>query len=252
MKLYQIPNVGAHPHQFIDGVTFDHIIDDYIFDRKLRLIVLDVIERIEVALKSILTEVLAPPHTPHWYMKNGLFSDVRWHGKFIYQIKKQINHDRPHNRDKIIHHYYNNYSYPDMPPSWMVFEVISFGVISRLFSNLVCDERREICRHFNESYRTLKSWFHSISYVRNICAHHARLWNRTCTVTPHVNKTLQNVIPQNDKIYSQLVVMKVIMDKVKPGHNLKSQLEKLFDKHPNVIISHMGFPEGWHSNPFWI
>ena len=75
---FQIGGSGADRHNFKPGVTFDDILDRYVFDRKLRLLVMDAIERIEISVRAALSNILAPRHGAHWYMSPAAVqSDLR-------------------------------------------------------------------------------------------------------------------------------------------------------------------------------
>jgi abortive infection bacteriophage resistance protein len=103
-------------HLFETGATFDRVLDLYIFDRKLRLLVMDAIERIEVAIKAAIALNLSVKYGSHWFMDKDLFSPGFSHTEFLDQVKKDINFDRPKNQEKFIQHYYQKYSKPELPP----------------------------------------------------------------------------------------------------------------------------------------
>jgi abortive infection bacteriophage resistance protein len=177
---FQLGGSGAHRHNFEPTVTFENILDRYVFDRKLRLLVMDAVERIEISVRAALSNAIAARHGAHWYLNPTLFSPGFDHAKFIVGIKQQIGHAPANNkrRDIFIEHYYQTYSSPDMPPSWMVFEAVSFGTISFAYKNLAHPEFVSVCASFGLPHPILISWLHSLNYIRNICAHHGRLWNR--------------------------------------------------------------------------
>lgn len=212
---------GPNRHIFKPNSTFEAVLDRYIFDRKLRLLVMDAVERIEIAVRASLSNSIALRHAPHWYLDAKYFRAEFNHPKFIADLKNEIGFDlaRKNRRDVFIQHYYDEYNNPELPPCWMVFECISFGTISFAFKNLAHPEYQEICRRFSLPHDILSSWLHSISYVRNLCAHHNRLWNRICTIKPKAaNKYREDMTP-NDRLYSQLVVMQVLLKTISPGNH---------------------------------
>ena len=99
---------------------------------------MDAVERIEISVRAALSNVIAPRHGAHWYMSKAPFGRSFDHARFIDDIKQQIGHAPADHkrRDIYIEHYYRTYSTPDMPPSWMVFESVSFGTISVAYANL--------------------------------------------------------------------------------------------------------------------
>ncbi len=84
-----------------------------------------------------------------------------------------------------IKHYKNKYSYPENPPSWMCVEIMYFSQISKIFQNLKSrEDRNDIAQDYGLPESIFESWLHTINYVRNICAHHSRLWNRDFQIVP--------------------------------------------------------------------
>lgn len=234
-------------------MTFDAILDRYVFDRKLRLLVMDAIERIEISIRAALSNVIAPRHKAHWYMDPALFSPTFNHRRFIDDIKQQIGHapaDRKR-RDIYIEHYYQTYSTPDMPPSWMVFESVSFGTISFAYANLAPAEFAAVCGSFGLPHIVLTSWLHSLNYIRNICAHHGRLWNRECRIKPMIARAYKPDLTPNERVYAQLVVMQILLAKIAPGNHWAVKLQEVLAEHPAIPIASMGFPAGWQSRQIW-
>lgn len=244
---------GGNRHDFWPGTTFEAILERYVFDRKLRLVVMDAVERIEVSIRADLSNSIAVRHGPNWYQDPTLFNKNISHAKIIDDIKKQIGHDPQHNhrRHTFIRHYYNKYNAPDMPPSWMVFEAISFGKISFLFKALDQQQCIYTCNKFGMRHKVLCSWFHGISYIRNLCAHHSRLWNRICTIKPLVAKTYKSDLDPNTRVYAHLVVMQILLDKIALDNHWANRLSQLLDDHPNIPIKYMGFPEDWRDRAVW-
>jgi abortive infection bacteriophage resistance protein len=250
---FQIGGVGPARHNFALGVTFDNILDRYVFDRKLRLLVMDAVERIEISVRAALSNAIAARHGAHWYLNPSLFSPKFDHGRFIADIKQQIGHAPTNNRrrDIYIEHYYQTYSTPDMPPSWMVFESVSFGTISFAYMNLAHPEFGSVCGSYGLPHPVLSSWLHSITYIRNICAHHARLWNRECRIKPMIARAFKADLTPNERVYAQLVVMQIMLAKIAPGNHWAQKLRELLAEHKAIPLVSMGFPNDWESRRVW-
>ena len=244
---------GVGSDAFRSGTTFEAVLDRYIFDRKLRLLVMDAVERIEISIRSALSNEIATRYDPHWYQDAKRFGPNLSHYTFIDEIKMQIGHDNNNRarRDIYIQHYYENYSSPDMPPCWMVFESVSFGTISKIYENLAPPDFNYICKPLGLNHTVLSSWLHSISYIRNICAHHSRLWNRICGVKPLVAKDYKLDLSPNDRLYAQLVIMQVLLRKIAPDNHWAQRLRELFEEHPKVPLISMGFPSEWNTRAVW-
>jgi len=250
---FQIGGTGADRHNFKHGVTFDDILDRYVFDRKLRLLVMDAIERIEISVRAALTNEIAARHGAHWYMNRLLFNPAFDHGRFIDDIKQQIGHAPANNRrrDIYIEHYYQTYSTPPLPPSWMVFESITFGTISIAYQHLAHPEFVSVCGSYRMPHPVLISWLHSLNYIRNICAHHARLWNRECRIKPMIARAFHADLTPNERVYAQLVVMQILLAKIAPGNHWAQKLRDLLTEHPAIPIVSMGFPADWAARQIW-
>jgi abortive infection bacteriophage resistance protein len=199
-------------HQFNLGTTFDQVLDLYIFDRKLRLLVMDAIERIEVAIRAAISNVASIKYSPHWFLKPELFE--RNYDSCLTQLKKDINHHNPNKQERFIKHYYHNYSEPKLPPSWMVMEVLMLGTVSRIYSNLTIDLKKEIASLFGVDHTVLKSWLYSLSCLRNLCAHHSRLWNRTFTIKPKILNKVKIHVSNDDDFFAQTFVLVRILRKI--------------------------------------
>lgn len=238
-------------HEFKPDANFDAVLDRYIFDRKLRLLLLDAIERIEVAVRAGLSNHIAERHGPHWYMDAAYFLPDFDHPKYIETLRNQIGYARPNSRSIFIAHYYETYNTPDMPPAWMVFEDVSFGPVSMTVKNVTKAELRELCSQFGVSHDVLTSWLHTISYVRNLCAHHARVWNRVLTIKPVIARRYRGVINDNSRIYSVLIVSQFLLGKIAPDNHWAERLKELLEEHPNVPHSAMGIPADWHEQAVW-
>ena len=217
------------------------------FDRKLRLLVMDAIERIEISVRAALSNAIAARHGAHWYLNPQLFNPGFGHARFVEDIKQQIGHAPANNkrRDIYIEHYYQTYSTPDMPPSWMVFESITFGIISIAYQNLAHPEFVSVCGSYGLPHPVLISWLHSLNYIRNICAHHARLWNRECRIKPMIARAFKADLTPNARVYAQLVVMQIMLTKIAPGNHWAKKLRDLLAEHPAIPL----IRSVWESQP---
>lgn len=251
--IFQKSGSVAGPHAFKDGVTFDDILDCYIFDRELRLLVMDAIERIEVAVRTVISNTMSERHGPHWYMDKKLFVDQYNHEGLLSQIKKETNYQQEKRHHiEFIAHYYKNYHSPELPPSWMVAEVLSIGAWSVMFAQIKDrEDQKEICKSFGIPYNVMGSWLHSLTYLRNLCAHHASLWNRRFTFTPKIMKTYATQLQNNATFYAQAVILHIFMDVIANGSHWQNRLAELLTKHEKIDIGRMGFPADWQKDRFW-
>ncbi|MDY0029777.1 MAG: Abi family protein [Pseudobdellovibrionaceae bacterium] len=257
LSAYELPfQRGDHTdehHQFLPGTHFDQIIDLYTFDRKLRLLVMDAIERIEIAIKSVIINEMCIPYGPHWYMDRTHFVADFSYGEFIKSVHKDIDHgkDTENVRNISIRHYYETYDSPTMPPLWMVLEALTFGTVSVIYSWIPFADQKRIADQFGLGVPVLRSWLHTASYTRNLCAHHARLWNRVYTKTPMIMNKLKAEMTPNTKFYAQAVMMQVFLRKISPDSQWAKRLKDLMDEYPNIPKDRMGFPPNWKTQAIW-
>lgn len=241
-------------HPFIKKVSFNDIIELYTFDRKLRLLIFDAVEKIEIALRTQIIYQWALSHGSHWHLDQSLYKDRTKFINHLASLQKEINRSN----ETFIDHYKNKYTIPSEPPCWMSLEVTSIGLLSLLFQNLKsCPEKKAVTHHFGLlSNEVLENWMHNFCNIRNICAHHGRLWNRRISIPLSIPKTTKmefilnkNIYPY--KIYASLCAMVYVTGIIAPESNFKQQLLSLIKTCPNEELKEMGFPKKWHIENFW-
>ena len=169
---FEVPAAGNGDHAFRKGTTFEDVLELYIFDRELRLLVLDAIERVEVAIRAQWAHHMAMNHGPHGYLEQGHCAQIAPHATAVADLTNQFKRSR----DTFKVHYRTKYTCPELPPVWMAAEVMSFGLLSKFYSDLkLRAERQAIAKPFGLDEKVLASIAHHTSHVRNICAHHGRL-----------------------------------------------------------------------------
>ncbi|MCF8258031.1 MAG: Abi family protein [Flavobacteriales bacterium] len=243
-------------HHFKDGSFFEDVVDLYNFDRHFRLIVFNAIERIEIALRTKMIYHLSLTYGAEWYLDSSLFPNKRYFSDFQSKIHRELTDS---SEEFIVKHYQNHPT--ENPESWKALEVLTLGALSKLFKNLEhqLPEKNAIAAAFglyNQKY--LGSWLIAITLIRNIIAHHGRLWNRVIinkydwpATTP---RPLLGHVPDNyqrRKIFPILSAIMYLTDSISPGHHLRSELLELFKQFPKVELYRMGFPKGWENEPTW-
>ncbi|KAB2912880.1 MAG: Abi family protein [Bacteroidetes bacterium] len=250
-------------HSFFDGITTDNIFQIYFFDRELRLLIFDMIEHFEVAFRTQLSYHYSVDELPFsngagrrwWFEDPKNFKERKIFNQNLRTIDEEIERAK---KESIIRHYHSKYTIPKRPPSWITFEVISLGLLSKIFRLLKLSEaKKTITKNFNlYSPDLLESWLHTLTYVRNICAHHGRLWNRTMKVRPQVLTKPQDIwISDNnvslDKIYISLCCGLYLLRVIDPKTKFVAKFNAIVEKYPEVDLAYMGFPIDWRDEPFW-
>ena len=253
---YPFQNNNLSNQPFAGKVTFEQILRHYIFDRELRLLVFDAIERIEVALRTQIIYQYSMAYGGHWPGNSSLYRNAGLFQKDWQALQKEVNRST----EVFIKHYRQTYTSPIDPPSWMSLEVTSLGMLSKLFENLrMCQEKRAVAQHFGlGSPDVLASWMHAFSNIRNICAHHSRLWNRVLTKSsalpkrPLVQPWLTDINIPTNKLYISLSCMLYILQQISPGHSVKQELKNLLQIYPEIQTAQMGFSTNWAKEALWI
>jgi abortive infection bacteriophage resistance protein len=248
---YWLPFEANHAtHQFKSGTHFNDVLNLYIFDRELRLLVLDAIERIEVSVRSQWAYQLAHQHSPHAHLDATLFDSKFWQGN-----RDKLSEEVKRSDETFIKHHLATYDEP-LPPIWAVCEVMTLGLLSRWYNSLKpIATRRAIADVYGLDERVLQSWLHHLSLVRNICAHHSRLWNREFTIIPNLPKSkpkhlTTEFVTGSRKLYNTLVILLYCMDIIARHHHWRIRLKELIDKNPIFLVD-MDFPTNWKSRNIW-
>jgi abortive infection bacteriophage resistance protein len=250
--------VDKQHHIFKSGISFKDIVDCYTFDREFRLLLSDALERIEIAIRTAILDYMSQNVNPHWFLEARHFlpqyvqkdqnrNNLSKHDDFL----KRIEDNTRRSSDIFFKHYYQKYTDPKLPPSWMTFEALEFGTLSFLFSNLQNKYKTEIAKKFNLSRRDLKSWLHSLSTLRNLCAHHSRVWNRNFAILPDTSGKYKHHFYHTKKVSDFLVVIQIFLNQIASQSTWKYKLQKLIDDHSTINIQYMGLPQHWLSQALW-
>ena len=241
-------------HTFNGGVTFDNVLDLYLFDRELRLLIFDIIERLEIAFRTQIIYQYSHENGAWWYEDPAHFTDNYHYSRSLARIDEEIERSS----EVFIEHYKNKYTTPQRPPAWMTFEVISMGLLSKVFRNLEnSTAKKKIAKHFMlPNPYILESWMHSMTYVRNLCAHHSRLWNRTLTLKPQLLRkpksiwlSTNNINP--NKLFAFLSCSLYLLKVINPNTRTGAHFRELLNKYPNINLRAMGFPKSWEQEKLW-
>ncbi|BCA59527.1 Abi family protein [Sphingomonas sp. HMP6] len=249
----EAPAVQGQAHGFVAGASFEDILNLYIFDRQLRLLMIDAIERVEVAVRGVWAHQMAIRYGSHGYLDPGLYANPRFFANGMASFEEEF--DR--SRDTFILHYKRKYTAPKLPPVWMAAEILSFGQLSKWIENLRASaDRQALARPFGIDERIFCSFLRHLAVVRNICAHHGRLWDRALTVKMVLPKYPRDLaVSMNPAapaaIYNSLTMLAHILATVAPGSHWKSELGALLAATPGLNMAAMGFPADWQTRPAW-
>jgi len=234
MLTYKVDN------KFQDGISFGDIYDLYEFDKKLRNLIMGLLETIEVTFRTHIAYLIAHKYGATGYMNPENFITKKIHVELMDKLYLEI--DR--SDELFIKHHKSKYK--GIFPVWVAIEVVSFGLLSKIYSNLKNEDKLEIAiTYYKIPYKYIRSWLHALSTFRNICAHFGRVYNRTLTIKPMLHKKDLAKDIKNDTVFSLILIMgKLIKDDIEWG-TFVTNLWALIDQYEKVDVELMGFPEKW-------
>jgi len=258
-EYWYVMQVDKVEHTFKPNSRFSDIIRLYNFDRELRILLFDVIEKLEISLRTKMIYHLSHEFNPWWFQNFDLFQDSRALVKTLSNLEEEISRSKD---ITIKSHFKKHKDDLRFPPAWKSLEQTSFGALSKLYGNLknTIKSKDVIAKEFGVVNHTfLPSWLQSISQIRNYCAHHSRLWNRNLPGAPKLlpnppNKWVRQIPKQHEfqYLYIHLCIMKYLLNIVQPENHFTERLYILFEKYPNVDRNALGMKPDWQEEALWI
>ena len=255
MSAYCLPFESQRDY-FKKDVEFEHIRGLYEFDRCLRFLIDEALEVIEISFRSKIAYALSHSYGPfaHEDIKIFFINKGFNHGEWLSKVHQEIERSK----ETFIQHYKNTYKGFPAIPIWMAVEVMSFGSISIMFKNLLNKDKIKISSEYSLNQRIFTSWLHTLSYIRNICAHHSRLWNKDLSIAMELPNNgdwagldAKSII---SVIYAVIYLMKNIPVDEKIIKEWKAKIEEhLRQKLPGInLLRTMGTDEGFSRHKLWI
>lgn len=241
-------------HRFVPGTHFDTVVSIYNFDRELRLLLLDAIERVEISLRTRLANELSLRYGPFVHEQAGHFSR---HDMWRHSLD-ELHKEYARSRETFAEHYRRQYPQLISPPLWVACELMSLGHLSRWLQNLAAPkDRQAIANTYGLDEKVLVSFVHHLTIVRNHCAHHGRVWNRKLSLRmliPGKKPTglAANFHPGEDRrIYNTLTMLVYLMRLLHPATAWPRRVKAQVEGNPHINPLYMGFPQDWQSRPVW-
>ncbi len=265
---------------FFKEITFENIVDIYKFDSKLRSLCFDALEKIEVSINTVISDYMCNKYGTCWFLDKNNIKTIKYskkkgngtleeiivfsYDKLIEQIKKDI---QKNNKAPFIKSFYKKYN-NKFPPYWIVSQIITFGTISKIYSALSYDNRKEISKKLNFNETFLNMNLKALAHIRNTCAHYSRLWNNKNSLTPaniKFNRIERNSVynytfhteKSNDRtifpvIYTIALFLINLYPKSKWVSLINNKIEEYQEKTNNLVsFKNMGFPDNWQEVPLF-
>ena len=250
--MYPLLQMPKERHLYKPNTSFSQVMMLYRFDKKLRLLIFNEIEKIEVAVRSAIVNVGSEmTGNPFWMTEGSNFIDAV---KFRHTMNL-IDAELHRSREDFIVHFRETYS-DAYPPAWILAEVLPFGVITNIFSNIRnIRTKKNIARRFGLQIAPFESWLTIVTLTRNSCCHHARVWNKQNTIRPMLPNRIAGswiTLPTDTlRIYFDLCIIKYFLNIISPNNDMRDKIEALLSDFPSIDINAMGFPRGWENEPLW-
>lgn len=254
--LYPFRVPGTDTYQA--GTTFDRVWQLYTFDQRLRTLLLDAIEAIEVYVRTQLAYHFAHDHGLFAYTDPRHFPNLErdrfteWQRKLDDQVQRS-----QRSCEEFVVHFFDKYGDEHTRlPIWMLIELMDFGSTLTFFRGVNDDIKKRIAAEVGQPDAVVLSWFLALNTVRNRCAHHSRLWNwelGTPVRLPQERKFPEWHAPrlQNGRVGIILTICRYWLNRINPGNHWTERVLALFAEFPEQPLSLMGLPEDWKSHPLW-
>lgn len=241
---------------FIPDTKFETVWNNYTFDRQFRLIVLDAIERVEIFMRTQLAYHLASSHGAFGYREKANLPSLQ--GGEYHKLINRLATSYDRSKEQFVEHFRDKYGdVHDMPPYWMLVNVIDFGTMLTLYKSAPQTIKKTISAELGVPEPILESWLMTLNTVRNACAHHARLWNKRLGVRPKIPR--KRKYPEwhepyeisGDKMFGVLTILSYLLERIAPETRWRNRLFELLASRSQEEMSAMGFAAGWRMCPIW-
>ena len=248
-------------NEFFEDSHFESAVNLYVFDKKLRLLALDAIERIELAIRVDVAHLL------------GQFDEIAHENPALFDgnfSKKKRGKDQKtrheiwldkyqkalwQNRElAFVKHYQNNYGYL---PIWVTIEIWDFGMLSKMYEGLQFKHRKEISAKYGvNDVKLFVQWIKSINYIRNVCAHHTRLWNLNVVENSKEAAGFEWEAADTKRAFYYFCVLQHLMATICPNSKRKNRFLNLLNDFPEpdnraAKRGDFGLVEGWEGWDLW-
>ena len=243
---------GTIRSELIPGTSFFTVLALYEFDRKLRLLVMDALERIEIAIRTAVTYQLGMAYGPFGHENAAHFHPKFDHAEWIRNLRQETTRSS----DAFVTHYKTNYTgFPTMP-IWMMTELLTLGALSRMYKGMGARDKKVVAAGFDLHPKRVQDWLHVLTSVRNVCAHHSRLWNRELAIRPQAMNEPEwqsPLLPGLDRLFCVLLMLRFLLKQSGNGAAWRDAVNALVSpiaEEPRWRNA-MGLSGNWHEHPLW-
>lgn len=172
-RYFQV-NPPAGNNRFTADASFAKIQAAYSFDRRLTEQLQSGLAEFEIVFRSQLAYLIAQSTGPGSYLDEGTYED-RNGARGV--LLKSIDDELKRSTERFVQHHRDQ---GKSVPVWAAVEALSLGTTSKMYG-LIKDADgvyKPLAARFGISHRASRKIFRAMSVLRNVCAHHGRIWNR--------------------------------------------------------------------------
>jgi abortive infection bacteriophage resistance protein len=248
------PPFETERHSFAAGARFEQIEELYEFDRRLRMLIVEIVEPIKVSVRTGISYRLAHQYGAFAHTKADNFRAQFEHAEWTAELLEETGRSQ----EVFVRHFKEHYEEFPSLPIWAAVEIMSFGRLSKLFSGLPTADKQAVSVLYQVRAPVLRSWLHTLVYIRNLCAHHARLWNREMMIAPMLpDKNPLWELRHPKRLVSTLFLLNWLISRIPRRETIaadwRARVEGLLINDmgaPNFYAA-MGLPADWKSHPLW-
>lgn len=231
---------------FVIGTQFDDVVALYQFDNQIKLLALEAIQHIEIAMRVQISHVLGEV-SPIAHLEQGYFAPdfelENWWVKYYGLFNRHLSSDKKANNEThgqavgfVLH---NKQKYGSLP-IWVACELWDFGALSQLFSGLLPSYQTSIATQFGLSAKQLASHLRTFNFVRNVAAHHDRLWNKHIINRPKLDfQGNQWQILSDNEVFAVFCLMQRMLQRIDLHHDWSQRFKAALTLFPtqNTVMN---------------
>ena len=250
--MYPLLQMPKTAHRFKQGATFGKVMMLYRFDKKLRMLMFNELEKIEIAVRRAVMQITAEmTGDPFWLTTPSFFLDQTKFNETMRAISVEYNKSK----EDFILHYKRTYSNP-YPPAWILGELLTIGNVNAIYRNIRQNRiRKRIAKSFGLPIDVFESWLTILAVTRNACGHHSRVWNKQNAIPPamllHPIRPWITLPVDTQRTYFDLCIIKYFLDVISPDNDMLAKLHWLFIDFPEIDLAALGFPKEWEFEQLW-
>ncbi|MCR5045889.1 MAG: Abi family protein [Treponema sp.] len=248
------------PHHFKPGTAFEEVLSLYEFEKSLRQLCFEGISRLEVSFRTQWAHQMGMKYGSHSYLQPEYCNDF---SDWLDNMKK-IQSEFGRSKEPFINHYKTKYA-ESFPPVWVVCEILSFGTLSCWYMNLANVQSKnpncpgsakdEMANFYGADSSVLESWMHSLSVLRNHCAHQSRVILKALPIQPMRPKSakvsISSLWQSNSSLHNLILILVYLNDRIEPHSMWRTELLEFLSNNSQKAVEFLGFPTGWQSKLYW-